>query len=80
MKTFYFTETSKPAKFGLKITQRIYKMDKSCPKLIAIHDYQTGSCMGDISEAFQGLVNVGELPIRYKGKYSTDIPHKMYKM
>lgn len=81
MKTYYFTEEKRQAKFGLKVIQRVYKIEKGgCPTLLAIHEYNTGSCMGDTSEAFQGLVNAGILPNKYKYKYSTDIPHKMYKL
>ncbi|MEK6884103.1 MAG: hypothetical protein AABY22_31025 [Nanoarchaeota archaeon] len=80
MKTFYYTEIEKPAKFGRKIEQRIYKIQKGIPELLTTHEFNTSSCMGNESEAFQGLVNAGILPAKYRHKYSREIPHKLYKM
>lgn len=83
MKTFYFTETATKAKFGKNVTQHIYRIDsKKCPVLLATHEYNTGSCMGDVSEALQGLVMAGVLPSKYKGKYTHDCKgvFKFYKL
>lgn len=80
MKTYYFTETRKKAKFGFDVEQFIYVINKGVPCLLATHRYNTGSCKGEHSEAFKGLVIAGLLPIKYLHKYDYDIPHKMYKM
>ena len=76
--TYYYSKIEKQAKYGTNVYLKIYKIEKKIPVLLAEHKFQTQSTMGIDSEVFQGLVDAGILPIKYKHKYSTDIPHKAY--
>ena len=78
--TYYYTSQEKPTRYGRKVTLSIYKIVKRKPILLTTHEYNTASCMGKVSEAFQGLVKAGFLPKKYRYKYSTEIPHRAFEM
>lgn len=81
MRTFYFTEQYKNAKFGTKVIQKIYKIGKDRrPILLTTHEYNTQSCMGEKSEVIQGLVLAGVIPKKYLGKYHLQTPFTIYQM
>lgn len=62
MKTYIFT--TRPAKRGY-VEGRVYRIKKDKPVYITDFRYNTGSTRGSIHEAFNALMNCGEIPKKW---------------
>lgn len=73
MKRYYFTtcynQNRKPNVYG-----KIYRLKNKDLELVTTFEYNTGCCRGSVHEAFNTLVECGEIPIKWlkssKSKWS----------
>lgn len=65
MKTYIFTTKYTRATYGRNFTLTIYRIKNNAPQYVTEWKGNTGSMRGLESEAFNALINCGEIPKSY---------------
>lgn len=65
MKRFYFTENTKKATYGTKVSGNIYQLTKGKLVYRCEYSYNTASCSGDTHEIFQALMTNNFIPKKW---------------
>lgn len=65
MKRFYYTDKKdEQSRKGDRII-RVYKIKNGCLEMVTLCEYRPGSTRGPLSEAFNALMECGEIPKKW---------------
>lgn len=61
MRTYIYTTSVSPAKYGRYVTLSVYRVKRNRPLFIGVVKFNTGSTKGEESEAYRVLMERGEV-------------------